>query len=130
MSSFWCSLTYECLVFRYWTVNLFCTWPYGLAHMRTYNNNGIWWWLSQIITCMVISYICDQIWERHHLLMHKDKYLEMCNSVIQWYNYISIMHGAVYMQFSTVVQLSKVFTLQWVANWIAHLFSSMPQVIT
>ena len=41
--------------------------------------------------------ICDRIWEDLPL-MHKDKYLEIRNSIIQWI-YTSRMHGAAYTQF-------------------------------
>ena len=63
-------------------------------------------------------------------IAHNDKYLNICNSIL---NYISRMHGAASMQFSTIVQSSKVFsssTFQWIASRIVHHFRYFSSIYT
>ena len=64
-------------------------------------------WHSRFTFLGAIKIKLDWIWEKPPLT-HKDKYFRNVQFNYSM-NYISRMHGAAYMQFSTVVQLSMVF---------------------
>ena len=77
---------------------------YACTHLCMHSSNICQ--LNPVLTLhsCVCMHICDRIWEKLPL-MYMDKYLEIHNSM----NYISRMHGVTYMQFSTIVQVLKVF---------------------
>ena len=63
-----------------------------------------------------------------HLSTRIYRYLEICNSIIQWISYISRMHGAAYAPLLYSYQrYFSLWTLQWVANLTAHHFRKFCQ---